>query len=60
MSSLLNKKAVRQFLLDAAKTHRHQPFTRVSEDVFAKAEGALRQWAVAYVKNLPSKGTTIT
>lgn len=58
--SLLNRKAVRQYLLDTAKAHRHQAFTRVSEDALDKAEGALRNWAVQYVKGLPSKGSTIT
>jgi hypothetical protein len=60
MSSLLNKKSVRQYLLDAAKTHRpFHKFTRVSDDTLCQAEGALRKWAVEKVKALPSKGATI-
>ena len=56
---MLNKKAVREFTLAAAKEHRHQPFERVSEEFFTALESELRRSIVAKVKNLPSIGKTI-
>jgi hypothetical protein len=58
MSSLLNKKQVRQFTLDAAKVRAHA-FTRVGNDFLLKCEAHLRQFIHNYVQRLPSKGKTI-
>ena len=58
MSSLLNKKQVRQFTLDAAKVRAHA-FTRVGNDFLLKCEAHLRQFIQSYLHRLPSKGKTI-
>lgn len=57
---LLCRDHVRQFLLDAARQHRpFNKFKRVSEDTLVAANAALRQWCVARVKAMPSKGQTL-
>ncbi len=58
MSSLLNKKQVKQFALEAAKTRAHR-FTRVGGDFYVKCEGHLRQFIHHHIHRLPSKGKTI-
>lgn len=60
MSSLLNRTNVRKFALDTAKRTRAHPFERVSADFLDRAEGQLRQWIAREIKDLPSKGKTIT
>ena len=58
MSSLLNKKQVKQFALDAAKSRAHK-FSRVGSDFYVKCEANLRQFIIHYIQRLPSKGKTI-
>jgi len=58
--SLLNRKAVREFLLKLAEEERHQPFTRVSEGALTKIEAHLREHCRAFVRAQPSKGKTIS
>ena len=58
MNSLLNKKQVKQFTLDAARSRAHK-FTRVGRDFYVKCEANLRQFIRQYVQRLPSKGKTI-
>lgn len=57
--SLVNKATLRKFILDAAKTERHHPFTRVADSVYDEAEGLLRSWARNKVRQIPSKGKTV-
>ena len=58
MNSLLNKKQVKQFTLDAARSRAHK-FTRVGSDFYVKCEVHLRGFIQDYVHRLPSKGKTI-
>jgi hypothetical protein len=58
MSSLINRKAVKQFALSMAENRAHQ-FTRVSAEFFTKADAHLRIFIRQYVSQLPSKGKTI-
>ncbi len=49
--SLLNKKAVRQYLLDEAKVqHPHKAYTRVSEEALDDIEARLRLACQGYVR----------
>jgi hypothetical protein len=56
--SLLNKKAVKQFTLEMAKSRAHK-FTRVSGDFLLLCEGQLKAFIRGHVARLPSKGKTI-
>ena len=56
--SLLNKKQVKQFALDAAKVRAHK-FTRVGGEFYDQCEAHLRQFIHGYIRRLPSKGKTI-
>ncbi len=56
--SLLNKRQVKQFTLDAAKSRSHK-FTRVGSDFSIQCETNLKQFIRSYVRSLPSKGKTI-
>ena len=58
MSSLLNKKQVKQFALNAARSRAHK-FTRVGGPFYIKCEAHLRQFIQQYIQRLPSKGKTI-
>ena len=58
MSSLLNKKQVKQFTLDAASI-RARKFTRVGGKFYVKCEAHLQQFIRDYVRRMPSKGKTI-
>jgi hypothetical protein len=58
MNTLINKRAVKRFALDASQT-RHHKFTRVSEDFFARIEGMVRKSIKEHVHRLPSVGKTI-
>jgi hypothetical protein len=59
-SSLINRAALKRFLLDRAKTMRpgHE-FSRVSEETFEHLEAQLRNAAVELIRRHPSKGVTI-
>lgn len=59
MSLLLNKAKVRRVLLDHAKATRSHPFSRVSEDTYAKLEAVLRKAIVEHVRQMPSAGKTL-
>jgi len=56
---LLNRSAVRQYLLDQAKKTRAHKYTRVSEDTLIAANEHLRQWLNARVRQMPSMGKTL-
>ena len=58
MNTLINKRAVKRFALDASQT-RHHKFTRVGEEFYSKAEAALRKFINEHVHRLPSSGRTI-
>ena len=58
MSSLLNRKQVKQYALDQAR-HRAHKFTRVGGDFYVKCEARLREFIQSYIHRLPSKGKTI-
>lgn len=59
MSSLINKKHLRQFILDYAERQRPGRFTSVSASVYDEAEAALHKWARSKVDTHPSVGKTI-
>ena len=55
---LINKKHVKQFALEMAKSRAHK-FTRVGSDFLMKCEANLKNYIRDYVHRLPSKGKTI-
>jgi len=55
---LLNKKKVKEFTLEMAKSRAHK-FTRVSGDFLLLCEGNLKNFIKAHIARLPSKGKTI-
>ena len=57
--SLINRKHVKVFALEMAKTRTHQ-FTRVGGEFIIKAEANMKEFIRHYVRSLPSKGKTIT
>lgn len=60
MSSLLNRKAVKEYALTQAKALRpFVPFDRVGGTFIDKIEGAVRRAIVNEIKSLPSKGKTL-
>lgn len=56
---LVNRKAVRAFLLGYAQRHRAHRFSRVGDSVFDDIEAAVRQKCRAVVDSQPSVGKTI-
>jgi len=58
MSTLLNKRQVKAFTLEVAKSRAHK-FTRVGAVFYPKCEAHLRSFIRGYVQRLPSKGKTI-
>ena len=58
MSSLLNRRQVKQYALEQAR-HRAHKFTRVGSDFYVKCEARLREFIQHHVHSLPSKGKTI-
>ena len=58
MSSLLNKRQVKLYALEAAKNRAHK-FTRVGSPFYVRCEASLRSFIRGYVQRLPSKGKTI-
>jgi len=56
---LLNKSAVRTYLLDVARATRSHRFERVSAETLEWLEGALRERIEALVRAQPSAGVTI-
>jgi hypothetical protein len=57
--SLINRKHVKMFALEMAKSRTHK-FTRVGGEFFIKAEAHMKEFIRSYVRSLPSKGKTIT
>jgi hypothetical protein len=55
---LLNRKHVREFVLEMAKTRAHK-FTRVGGDFFLKCEGQLKHFIRSEVQRHPSVGKTL-
>jgi len=55
---LINRRQVRQFALESARVRAHR-FTRVSSEFLFTCEAHLKQFVLAYVRRLPSKGKTI-
>jgi hypothetical protein len=55
---LLNRKAVRQFALDCARTRAHR-FTRVSEAFLLRCEAQLKVFLTDQVRRHPSVGRTL-
>jgi hypothetical protein len=58
MASLLNKRKVREYTLEIAKSRAHK-FTRVGSDFYVKCEANLRTFIHSYLHRLPSVGRTI-
>jgi len=60
MSSLVNRTALKRFLLDRAKVIRpHHRLSRVSEEALEWLENNLRNQASELVRRHPAKGSTI-
>ena len=60
MASLLNKAAVKKYLLERAKTLRPgHPFTRVSAEVLDEIDSYVRNLCDSEIKRQPACGTTI-
>ena len=59
MAGLLNRSAVRKYVLEYAGETRHQPFSRVSPEVYDAAEERLRSFLRGVVRCHPSNGKTI-
>lgn len=57
--SLLNKAAVRRFILDYAKESRAHKFTRVSPVIHEQLEGYVRDRCRHIVRSHPGVGKTI-
>jgi hypothetical protein len=55
---LINKKKVKEFALEMAKTRAHK-FTRVGGNFLLLCEGNMKEFIRNYVRRLPSKGKTI-
>ena len=60
MASLLNRAALKRFLLDRAKVIRpHHRLSRVSEEALEHLENSLRNQATELIRRHPAKGSTI-
>jgi hypothetical protein len=58
MSTLLNKRQVKAFTLEVAKSRAHKS-TRIGSAFYTKCEAHLRTFIRGYVQRLPSRGKTI-
>lgn len=56
---LINKKNLRETLLQVAQAERAHTYTTVSSSVYHEAQGVLLRWVRAKVAQQPSKGKTI-
>jgi hypothetical protein len=56
---LINRKAIRAFLLEYAQRSRAHRFVRVSPDVYAQIEATVRETCRRIVHAQPSAGKTI-
>jgi hypothetical protein len=59
MTTLINRKHVRQWALDYARVHRHHKFERVSESFLIGCQIHLRNYIIDRVDRHPSKGVTL-
>jgi len=60
MSSLVNRAALKRYLLDRAKVMRpHHRLSRVSEEALENLESMLRNQASEMIRRHPAKGSTI-
>ena len=60
MSSLVNRAALKRYLLDRAKVMRpFHPLNRVSEEAIEHLENSLRNGAAEMIRRHPAKGSTI-
>jgi hypothetical protein len=59
-TKLINKKHVKAFALELAKSTRAHPFSRVGGDFLIKCEGNLKEFIRNHIRHLPSKGKTIS
>jgi len=55
---LINRKHVKEFALDMAKSRAHK-FTRVGGEFFLKCEVNMKEFIRSYIRSIPSKGKTI-
>lgn len=58
-SPLLNRQAVRRYLLDYAARSRSHVFTRVAPEAFERLDAGLREQCRRLVHTQPSAGKTI-
>jgi hypothetical protein len=58
-NSLINRTAIRRYLLDYAQRSRSHRFTRVAECVYDQMEAAVRERCRKLVDGQPSAGRTI-
>ncbi len=56
---MINRQAIRRFLLEYAERSRAHKFTRVADGVFDQIEGVLREKCRQIVHAQPSAGRTI-
>jgi hypothetical protein len=60
MSSLINRAALKRYLLDRAKVMRpHHRLSRVSEEALEHLENSLRNQGAEMIRRHPAKGATI-
>ena len=60
MSSLVNRAALKRYLLDRAKVMRpHHRLSRVSEEALENLENMLRNQGAEMIRRHPAKGATI-
>jgi hypothetical protein len=60
MSSLVNRAALKRFLLDRARVLRpHHRLSRVSEEALEWLENGLRNQASEMIRRHPAKGSTV-
>ncbi len=57
--NLINRSAVRQYVLESAKAMRSHTFTRVGASTYVAAESQLRNWLDGLIRQHPSRGKTI-
>ena len=57
---LINRSHVRQYILDHASKTRAHPWDRVAGSIFIEAEAHLKAFLRERVRQMPSKGKTIS
>lgn len=56
---MINRQAVRRFLLEYAQRNRVHPYTRVADSIYDQIESVLREKCRRIVDSQPSAGRTI-